>query len=184
MLTTIAFVPFWLWISRRTNKRSAYIGGMLFWVVMQFFIFTIQPGEVDKMLFLCVMLGIGLSSAYVLPDAIFPDIIEWDELRTGRRQEGIYYGARAFIRKMAGALTVFLTLQLLGWAGYQPPPEDATLFTQSDSVLNMIRLLVSPIGAVMLSGAILCAWLYPLDREKYAKIRELLEKRKEKLPVE
>ena len=178
MLTTVLFVPFWLWLSRVTNKRSAYIAGMLFWVVMQFFLFTVQPGETGKMLFLCVMLGIGLSSAYVLPDAIFPDIIEWDELRTGRRQEGIYYGARAFIRKMAGALVIFLTLQLLGWAGYAAPPADATVYSQPASVLTMIRLLVSPFGAVVLSGAVLCAWFYPLSRERHSKIRELLEKRK------
>jgi GPH family glycoside/pentoside/hexuronide:cation symporter len=101
MLTTVIFVPFWLWLSRRTNKRSAYIAGMLFWVTMQFLIFTVQPGETNKMLILCVLLGIGLSSAYVLPDAIFPDIIEWDELRTGRRQEGIYYGARARLHSSA-----------------------------------------------------------------------------------
>lgn len=178
MLTTVAFVPFWLWMSRITNKRSAYIAGMLFWVTMQFVIFTVQPGEIEKMLFLCFLLGIGLSSAYVLPDSIFPDIIEWDELRTGRRQEGIYYGARAFIRKMTGALVVFLTLQLLGWAGYQPPPAEASTYTQPDSVIMMIRLLVSPFGALILFGAVVCAWLYPLSREKYAKIRELLERRK------
>lgn len=178
MLTTVLFVPFWLWFSRVTNKRSAYIAGMLFWVTMQFVIFTVQPGETGKMLILCILLGIGLSSAYVLPDAIFPDIIEWDELRTGRRQEGIYYGARAFIRKMTGALTVFVTLQLLGWAGYMAPPVDATTYIQPDSVLTMIRLLVSPFGAIMLFGAVLCAWLYPLSRERHAKIRELLERRK------
>jgi GPH family glycoside/pentoside/hexuronide:cation symporter len=169
---------FGLWLSQRTNKRSAYIAGMFFWVVMQFAIFTVQPGETTKLLILCVLLGIGLSSAYVLPDAIFPDIIEWDELRTGRRQEGIYYGARAFIRKMAGALAVFITLQLIGWAGYTAPPADATVYTQPASVLTMIRLLVSPFGAIVLFGAVLCAWFYPLDREKYKKIRELLEKRK------
>jgi GPH family glycoside/pentoside/hexuronide:cation symporter len=180
MLTTILFVPFWLWLSQRTNKRSAYIAGMLFWVTIQFLIFTVQPGETTKLLILCVLLGIGLSSAYVLPDAIFPDIIEWDELRTGRRQEGIYYGARAFIRKMAGALAVFLTLQLIGWAGYTAPPADAAIYTQPASVLTMIRLLVSPFGAIVLFGAVLCAWFYPLDREKYKKIRELLEKRKER----
>jgi GPH family glycoside/pentoside/hexuronide:cation symporter len=178
MLTTVVFVPFWLWLSHRTNKRSAYIAGMLFWVVMQFLLFTVQPGETGKMLLLCILLGIGLSSAYVLPDAIFPDIIEWDELRTGRRQEGIYYGARAFIRKMAGALMVFITLQLLGWAGYVAPSADAAIYTQSASVLTMIRVLVSPFGAIMLFGAALFAWLYPLDREKYAKIQKLLEKRK------
>jgi glycoside/pentoside/hexuronide:cation symporter, GPH family len=151
---------------------------MLFWVMIQSIIFAVQPGETNKMIFLCFLLGIGLSSAYVLPDAIFPDVIEWDELHTRRRQEGIYYGARAFIRKMAGAFTIFITLQLLGWAGYQAPPENATLYTQPDSVLKTIRLLVSPIGAVMLFGAVLCAWFYPLNRGKYEKIRELLEKRK------
>jgi GPH family glycoside/pentoside/hexuronide:cation symporter len=171
-------VPFWLWLSWRTNKRIAYIAGMLFWVTVQFVILTVQPGEVNRMLVLCVLLGFGLSSAYVLPDSIFPDIIEWDELRTGRRQEGIYYGARAFIRKMTGALTVFLTLQLLGWAGYQAPPDNASLYTQPDSVLTMIRLLVSPIGAVMLFGAVICAWFYPLNRERYERIRKLLERRK------
>ena len=178
MLTTVSFVPFWLWLSRRTNKRSAYLLGMTFWVVTQVFIFTVEPGEIGKMLFLCFLLGIGLSSAYILPDAMFPDIIEWDELRTGRRQEGIYYGARAFIRKMASALVVFLTLQMLGWAGYVPPGNTATVFTQSDSTLWMIRAMVSIISPIMLSGAILSAWLYPLTREKHAKIRELLEKKK------
>lgn len=178
MITTVLFVPFWLWFSWRTNKRAAYISGMLFWVTIQFMILTVQPGEINRMLVLCVLLGIGLSSAYVLPDSIFPDIIEWDELRTGRRQEGIYYGARAFIRKMTGALTVFLTLQLLGWAGYQAPPDNGSLYTQADSVLTMIRLLVSPIGAVMLFGAVIFAWFYPLNRGRYEKIRSLLEKRK------
>jgi GPH family glycoside/pentoside/hexuronide:cation symporter len=178
MVSTILFVPFWLWASKRTNKRVAYIMGMVFWVVMQIAIFTVQPGQTGKMLVICFLLGIGLASAYVLPDSMVPDIIEWDELRTGHRQEGIYYGARAFIRKMASALVVFLTLQLLGWAGYVPPPDGATNFQQSESALRMIRLMVSPISTVILTGAILCAWFYPLTREKYARIQQMLERKK------
>ncbi len=178
MLTTVAFVPFWMWLSKRTNKRSAYLTGMTFWVIMQTLILTVQPGEVGKMLFFSFMLGIGLSSAYILPDAMFPDIIEWDELRTGRRQEGIYYGARAFIRKMASALTVFITLQLLGWAGYVAPADNAVVYTQSESTLWMIRAMVAIISPIMLTGAIISAWFYPLTRKKHAKIRELLEKKK------
>ena len=178
MVATIVFVPFWLWLSRRTNKRTAYLAGMIFWLVLQFLIFTVQPGETNKMLILSLLLGVGLSSAYVLPDSMFPDIIEWDELETGLRQEGIYYGARAFIRKMASALVVFLTLQMLGWAGYMAPASDAVIFTQTEATLRMIRLMVSPISALILSGAILSAWLYPLTREKHAKIREMLEKKK------
>ncbi len=179
MLTCIFCAPFWLWLSRRLDKRLAYMAGMTFWVIVQLVIFTVQPGETEKMLGLCVLLGIGLSSAYVLPDSIFPDVIEWDELKTGRRQEGIYYGARAFIRKMTGALAIFTTLQLLGAAGYDSSAAaDALTYHPPDSALTMIRLLVSPISAVILSGTILFAWFYPLNRKTYQRIHALLERRK------
>jgi Na+/melibiose symporter-like transporter len=45
----------------------------------------------------------------------------------------------------------------------------------------MIRLLVSPFGAVMLCGTIILAWLFPLSREQYARIQKLLEQRRARL---
>ncbi len=183
MWVCILFVPFWLWMAHRRNKREAYMLGMIFWVIVQFLIFTIQPGNTPYLLVLAALAGIGVSAAYVLPDSIFPDVIEWDELRTGRRQEGIYYGIRTLIRKSTGALVIFLTLQLLGWSGYQAPPKDVIQFTQPASALTMIRLLVSPIGAVMLCGTIVLAFFYPLSREKHTRIQRLLKRRQEKAAI-
>lgn len=180
MSVCIIFIPFWLWLARLRNKREAYMLGMGFWVIVQLLFFTIQPGQVDYLLVIAALTGIGVSAAYVLPDSLFADIIEWDELRTHRRQEGIYFGIRALIRKLAGALVVLLALQLLGWFGYQNPPGDVTQFTQPDSTLMIIRLLVSPFGAVMLSGTIVFAWLFPLSREKHQRIQKLLERRRRK----
>jgi len=178
MSVCILFIPFWLWLAHRRNKREAYMLGMIFWVTIQLLVFRQAPGDMGFLLLLAALAGIGVSAAYVLPDSIFPDVIEWDELRTGRRQEGIYYGVRALIRKLTGALVIFATLQLLGWSGYQTPPEGALHFTQPDSALWMIRLLVSPIGALILFGTIVLAWFYPLSREKHARIRRLLERRR------
>lgn len=181
MSVCILFVPFWLWLSKKRNKREAYILGMCFWVIVTFMTYTIQPGQTNYLLLLSALAGIGVSAAYTLPDSLFADVIEWDELRTRRRQEGIFYGIRALIRKLTGALMIFLTLQALGWSGYVSPPEGALQFTQSDSALHMIRLLVSPFGAVMLSGTIIFAWLFPLSREKHNRIQRLLERRRERL---
>jgi GPH family glycoside/pentoside/hexuronide:cation symporter len=172
-------VPFWLWLARTRNKREAYILGMIFWVIVQGLIFTIQPGETNYLLFLAALAGIGVSAAYILPDSILPDVIEWDELRTRRRQEGIYYGIRTLIRKLTGALVIFLTLQVLGWSGYQSPPDGVTQFTQPDSALIAIRLMVSFFGAIILAGTIGLAWLYPLSRVKYERIQKLLRRRRE-----
>jgi glycoside/pentoside/hexuronide:cation symporter, GPH family len=181
MSVCILCVPFWLWLARRKNKRQAYMLGMIYWVIVQLMIFTIQPGNTNYLLMIAALAGIGVSAAYTLPDSMFADVIEWDELRTRRRQEGIFYGVRALIRKLTGALVIFITLQLLGWSGYVSPPEGILQFTQLESALQMIRLLVSPIGATIVCGTIILAWLFPLSREQYARIQKLLEQRRARL---
>ena len=154
--------------------------GMIFWAGVQLAIFFTQPGQVSTILVMSVLAGISVSSAHILPDAIFPDVIEWDELRTRRRAEGIYYGVKNFVRKLTGALAIFIGLQTLGWFGYQTPPQGATHFTQPASALLAIRILIGPIGALLLFSAMTAAWFFPLTREKHARIRRLLEKRQGK----
>jgi GPH family glycoside/pentoside/hexuronide:cation symporter len=112
---------------------------------------------------------------------MFPDVIEWDELRTGRRQEGVYYGVKNFIRKFTGALAIFLALQVLGWFGYQTPPNEVTSFMQSQDTLMAIRILIGPLGAVLLFSAVITTWFYPLTRERHTRIRKLLVQKNTRL---
>ena len=178
LITSVLVLPFWIFISNRFSKQMAYIVGMVFWAVVQLVIFSIQPGQVELVLIMSVFAGISVSSAHLLPDALFPDVIEWDELKTRRRSEGIYYGVKNFIRKLTGALAIFIGLQTLGWFGYQTPPEGATQFMQSETTLMAIRVLLGPFGAILLFSAVAMAWFYPLTRERHARIRRLLGKRK------
>jgi GPH family glycoside/pentoside/hexuronide:cation symporter len=180
LLITVAVValPFWTWLARRFSKRSAYIVGMLFWAGVQLVLMSVQPGQITYILTLAVLAGLSVSTAHVLPDSIFPDVIEWDELRTRQRHEGIYYGTMNFVRKLTGALAIFFALQVLGWFGYQTPPDGVLQFQQSESTITAIRILTGPVGALLLGSAILVAWFYPLTRERHARIRRLLRHRK------
>ncbi|MEW6402699.1 MAG: MFS transporter [Chloroflexota bacterium] len=180
LITSVLVLPLWIFIANRLGKQTAYIVGMVFWAGVQLIIFSIQPGQATLVLFMSVLAGISVSSAHLLPDSIFPDVIEWDELRTRRRSEGMYYGVKNFVRKLTGALSIFIGLQVLGWFGYQNPPPDVTQFTQPASALLGIRILIGPLGAVLLFSAVLMAWFYPLTRERHARIRKLLAKRHER----
>jgi GPH family glycoside/pentoside/hexuronide:cation symporter len=180
ILTAVLAVPLWLFLSKRLNKRDAYIIGLSFWAFVQLLIFALQPGQISLVLVLAVLAGIGVSTAHVLPDAIFPDVIEWDELRTRRRQEGIYYGVKNFVRKLTGAISIFLALQVLGWFGYVNPPPGAVQFSQPASALTAIRWMTGPVGAALLLTAIATAWFYPLTRQRHARIRRLLQRRRER----
>lgn len=177
LITAVLALPLWTWLARRFSKRSAYIGGMLFWAGVQIVLITAQPGQVNFVLGLAVLAGLSVSTAHVLPEAIFPDVIEWDELRTRQRREGLYYGVKNFIRKLTGALAIFAALQVLGWFGYQTPPEGATQFAQPAGALDAIRFLTGPAGALLLLSAVAAAWFYPLTRERHARIRALLAQR-------
>jgi GPH family glycoside/pentoside/hexuronide:cation symporter len=183
LFTSVAVLPLWLWLSGRLSKNVAYIVGMSFWAVVQLLMFAVQPGQITLVLAMAVLAGISVSAAHVLPDAMFPDVIEWDELRSRRRQEGIYYGVKNFVRKLTGALAIFVALQVLGWFGYRAPPEGATRFAQSDTALTAIRLLIGPFGAALLVSAIVTAWFYPLTRQRHSRIRRLLARRNARGPV-
>jgi GPH family glycoside/pentoside/hexuronide:cation symporter len=180
LIVAVVALPFWTWLARRLSKRSAYIIGMTFWAFVQVIMMAIMPGQIGLIVVLSVLAGLSVSTAHVLPDAIFPDVIEWDELRTRNRSEGIYYGTMHFVRKLAGAVAIFSALQMLGWFGYQSPPVGTIHFQQSTVTLQAIRWLTGPAGAILLFASIITAWFYPLSRERHARIRRLLEKRKVK----
>jgi GPH family glycoside/pentoside/hexuronide:cation symporter len=178
LITAVMALPFWTWLAHRLSKRSAYIIAMASWAVVQMLVLLVHPFQTQLMLVLAVLAGLSVSTAHVLPDAIFPDVLEWDELRTGKRREGIFYGIKNFVRKLAGAVAIFLALQVLGWFGYQTPPVGATQFQQPASAVTAIRILGGPMGTVLLCGAIAMAWFYPLTRERHARIRQLLARRR------
>ncbi|MEJ5203311.1 MAG: MFS transporter, partial [Anaerolineales bacterium] len=178
MLVATLTIPFWNRVARRYSKRSAYIMGMVFWVVIQSTVLFIQPGQTSLIILVALLAGISVSNAHIMPEAMFPDVIDWDELKTHARHEGTYYGAINFIRKLSSAIAIFLALQALGWFGYQSPPEDITVYTQPDSALLAIRLLTGPAIILLLSSAILVSIKYPISRERQKRIRNSLLRRK------
>jgi glycoside/pentoside/hexuronide:cation symporter, GPH family len=180
MLLVATFtIPFWNWVAHKFSKRIAYISGLIFWIGVQVFILFIFPGQTNMILLMAFLAGIGVSTAHIMPDAIFPDVIDWDEFRTQTRREGMYYGAINFIRKLSGAFAVFLALQVLGWVGYHAPPKTAIIFSQSPEVILAIRILTGPVAVFLLLCAIMSAWFYPLSRERQARIHKALQRRRQ-----
>ena len=170
----MAALPFWEWASRHWNKRWAYVAGIAFWAIVQIVIVTLTPSTGLPLIFvLCAMAGIGVSVAHVLPFSMIPDAIEWDELQTGQRHEGVFYGLVTLAQKVATSIALPLALLLLDATGYV-----ANAAQQSPRALMGIRLLTGPIPAVLLCAGILFALIYPLDRDQHAQVRRALEARR------
>ncbi len=168
-------LPIWDYVSRRWSKRWAYIWGIAFWAVVQLVLITLNPStSLGAILFLCALAGIGVAAAHVLPWAILPDAIEWDEYQTGERHEGMFYSLTTLTKKVATSIALPLVLVLLEATGYQP-----NVAQQEPNALLGIRVAIGPIPAVLLAVGIVFAFKYPLDREQFASIvKELTLRRK------
>ena len=176
-ISAIVALPFWNWISKKGNKRKAYIIGVSFWAVLMCVLTILSPRHpIWILLVMCMLVGIGLSAAQVLPWAIIPDAIEWDEYQTGERHEGIFYSLITLLGKIANSVAVPLSLLLLEFTGYV-----SNAVEQPQSALTGLKIVIGPIPAALLLMGIIFAVFYPLSREKYAEIvRELNRRREEK----
>jgi GPH family glycoside/pentoside/hexuronide:cation symporter len=167
-------LPLWTWVSRRLNKRIAYIIGVAFLAAVLLVLVTLTPTTpIYIILILCILAGIGVSAAHVMPWSIIPDAIEYDELKTGERHEGMFYSFISLSQKIASSFAIFMVSQVLGATGYIQNSNQ-----QPTSAVLGIRIVIGPIPAFMLCIGILFAILYPLGRERYTQIAlELEEKR-------
>ena len=173
-VTAIVALPIWEWASRRWGKRWAYVAGIAFWAVVQIVMITLNASTgLTLILFMCVLAGIGVAAAHVLPWSIIPDAIEWGELQTGQRHEGMFYSLITLVRKVTTSLAVPAVGLILEFTGYVP---NAT--QQPASALLGIRIVIGPIPAALLCGGILFAILYPLSRDQYAQVCQELERQR------
>ena len=171
--------PFWNWAARRWDKKRAVIAGMLFLCVAIVGMGMMRPEwGLPVVLAFSALVGVGLGAIQVLTWAMIPDAVEWDELQTGQRHEGMFYSLVQTLRKIGSSLSLPFVLLMLEWTGYV-----ANNATQPAATIAGIQALVGPVPAVFLLVGVVFAARYPLDRKRFESLRaDLAAKRQGSLP--
>ena len=112
-------------LAKRWGKKSAFQTAML-WLGCGLLTIGILPYLVGKALVpwlsLLLLGNLGLSSFFILPNAMLPDVIDLDEQKSGVRREAIFFGIRSLLQNASQGIGVFLTglLLMLGKTAAQP----------------------------------------------------------------
>lgn len=171
----------WGKLAVRVGKRHVYFFGMIIWIVAQAGLFFLQPGQTALVYLLAVLAGFGVSTAYLIPWSMMPDVVDLDELETGRRREGVFYGFMVLLQKIGLAGGLFLVGQALSLAGFQESTPAMPEPVQPSSALLAIRIAIGPLPTLFLILGLILAWFYPITREKHASILyQLAQRRKAK----
>lgn len=148
-------------LAKRFGKCEVSVVFSLFAVVINLLLFVIRPQNVWVYVgfqFLC-WLGLGMFS--MVSWALITDVIDYSELKSGRREDGTVYALYSFARKLGQAASAGLTGLLLELIGYSAA-------TRTDPVVQEglfnISVLVPALGFALLA-AILWFW-YPLHKKQ------------------
>lgn len=170
-VTGIVFLPAWTLASRRFGKKSAWLAAMGINTLTFVWVFFLGPGDELYYGLLVVGSGVGFGATLALPSAIQADVIDYDELLTGVRQEGQYVGLWTIAKKLAAAVGVGAGLTVLGWAGYTPgavqPPE----------VVTALKILYALVPCLCNLAGFVIALAYPIEPQVHRAIREAVARR-------
>jgi GPH family glycoside/pentoside/hexuronide:cation symporter len=125
-----------------------------------------------------VLAGFGLSGPQTLTNVLFAQVADEDELRSGVRREGAFFGVNALLTKPAQSIALALipfVLEATDFVTREANNGQAMLDQPASAVLGIKALMGLIPGVAMLVGALLLRW-YPLRGAYLVKVKnELLE---------
>jgi len=177
--TALLMLFFWNVVSQRIGKKLAYMIGILPWIFACCLLGFLQSNQIWLMYILAVTAGVGVSVAYLIPWSMIPDVIDLDELHTGQRREGLFYGFMILVQKFGTAFGLFLLGNFLQSAGFKERlPGEQVLPIQPDSAVFAIRIALAAIPSICLIIGIILTYYYPITREIHDDIKQKLWERR------
>lgn len=169
MALLILFVPK---ISAHTGKKEICGAGLALSSASTIILYIIRAPQSNPMFYLAMsfLTGLGLAFTSILCWALVMDVIDYQELKTNRRDEGSIYAVITFARKLGQTFAASGMLWLLDWAGYS-----GKALVQAEGVADKIYTLTTIVPAIGYTIMfIIIAFIYPLTKKKLAVMHEEL----------
>lgn len=168
----ITLLPLWVRAASRLGKKRVWLAAMAVNTLAFAPVLFLSRGD-EWIYGICVALsGTAGVATIALPNAIQADVMEYDELLSGRRREGRFMGLWSIAEKLAAAFGVGVALPILEASGYRPNVE------QPAHVLWTLKLLYVAVPVSCNVVAFVIASRYPIDRSAHLAIRHAVEERR------
>ncbi len=176
VLAGIVSIPFWVWLARRFGKRRAWFVSIWVGITGATPIFFLGPGDLVPFLALILFTGTGLGAGLLHP-AMQADVIDYDELHTGRRREAQYASFWSIVPKFVVIPSASVPLAILAGFGFVPNQD------QNPEVLLAMRVMISLAPAVNSLIAFFIALRFPMTEEKHRAVLDGIERHKRGEPA-
>lgn len=171
LATGFAFIPLWVFLGGRLEKRTAWVSAMAVNTLAFAGVALLGQGDAGWYAALVALSAVGLGGTVVIPASMEADVIDCDEAENGVRREGVFSGIWSICKKLAAALGAGIGLAALDAAGYVPNSR------QPESAVLALRWLYAGVPCVCNMVAIAIASRYPITRGMHAALRREIDER-------
>jgi GPH family glycoside/pentoside/hexuronide:cation symporter len=166
--TALVLYPAWRWVALRIGSKATLALSVGLFVV--FLLPVLAVRTLWQAMAMMLLVGTAHSGMTLVREILLGDVIDEDELATGRRREGSYFGVCAFIERLVMILIGGATGLVLTLSRY-----DASAAAQPSSVALGIRLGMTVLPFVALAILLAALRFYPLGRRQVLELKAKLE---------
>ncbi|MEM6833527.1 MAG: glycoside-pentoside-hexuronide (GPH):cation symporter [Pseudomonadota bacterium] len=170
MFTTLGQIlgtPLWLKVAGKLGKRKTFVTSAIIFAGISMTWLLADSAEPLWLTSIRVFAkGLGTGGILLVSQAMLPDTVEYDRLRTGLAREGVLSGLYTTIEKISFALGTALTGLYLGAMNYVSRAD-----SQPESAISAIYACQSTIPALFILLAAGVLMFYSLDDSVLEKLR-------------
>ena len=158
------FLPVWVWAARRFEKKPVWLVSFVPGFTASLALFFMGEGDLVPTLIVLVWAGAAFGAGLFLAPAMQADVIDYDELYTGKRREAQYGAMWSIMAKFMIIPSMSVPLAILASVGYMPNIE------QTETVRWTISSIFGLAPATTALIAFVIAWFYPISRKAHEQI--------------
>jgi len=162
------------WLSTRFGKKAVALAGFSLTTVFMAAFYLLPPGAVGSLFLMEYARALTYAPTIPLIWAMFADVVDYSEWKTGRRITGVIYATILFGLKTGLSLGGAIAGWLLSGFGYRANA------VQTPEALNGISLIISVIPSIFFGIVIVCLVCYKIGKNLNLEIQDELADRRKK----
>lgn len=164
----ILTVLIWNKLSLKFGSKKAYAMAIIAYLIASIPLLLVN--DFLSALITVIFMGIGFGGMLYFVYLIIADVIDEDELKTGVRREGSFFGITNFFMRLAmviSIVTVGLVFNGTEWGEYTP------IGGVGETIIGL-RLLVFLFPAIALIISLVCLYFFPYPKSRVGEIKKQL----------
>ncbi len=164
-LSGLAGVPIWWFIARKLGKHRTLQLVLVYGVLTTAALWLLPPHNFSVVAPFMFLAGLPFGGGTLLTRSLMADVVDEDEVRTGARRSGIYFGILLTTSKVGVALgpMTYIALDLAGFRPHEGVQNTAQALEMLTGLFVGGPLLLYLLAAISLHK-------YPLDEKRQAEL--------------